>query len=489
MNIKLITLFIILSLSLILGFEKTSYGLNTERQDDISELKILNYLPKDNKTIFISNTKSSEISNDIRKNYENKYEDELVLIKNTILAYLGIDLGTNKLEDIYNDELTITTYDNKEKAKDDILLIFKIKGEKNLDDVLNLTNKIDEPDKLIKIFRENKLNYLKYIYRTNDNYILTSSNKNLIINALQISSIRKNLGEKYLPLKEVLKNFKNKHNILLSQNLNKNELLKYGDYSPTKEDYLITIFDLKDKKTILKSYLVNNNKSLDIMSYKKIDNENILDKKNYQISIYNDALNFKNYLNNIKINSFEKAFFKELNEKLKQNMLFFITNKNWMIIFDKNILSIENIKLLKDFNKNRLENNNKIYTIYSKDILTKEADIIKQKNYEKIFSIQTDNLILISNSLINDEDINLLSKGFFNFTGDSHPKYFLNKKIILKSPYFIQSQNTAFLNKINYLFKNIINLSIIEFKEIIKQSIPETTPLYYSETNLKIFNN
>ena len=35
--------------------------------------------------------------------------------------------------------------------------------------------------------------------------------------------------------------------------------------------------------------------------------------------------------------------------------------------------------------------------------------------------------------------------------------------------------------------KNVINLSIMEFKAIIKQSIPETTPIYYAETNLKIF--
>ena len=177
MNIKFLTVITILCLCCIFGFEEISYSLNKVNQNDISELKILKYLPKDNKTLFISNAKSSKINNNIKKNFEKKNQDKLVLIKNSILAYLGIDLGTNKLEDIYDNELAITTYDNKEKNIDDILIIFKIKEKKDIDDILNLANKIDEPDKLIKIFRENKLNYLKYIYRTNDNYIITSSNK------------------------------------------------------------------------------------------------------------------------------------------------------------------------------------------------------------------------------------------------------------------------------------------------------------------------
>ena len=160
MNIKFLTVITILSLFCIFGFEKTSYSLNKVSQDNVSELEILKYLPKVNKTFFISNTKSSKISNDIRKNFEVKDQDQLILIKNSILAYLGIDLGTNKLEDIYNNELVITTHNNKEKEIDDVLITFKIKENKDIDDILNLPNKIDEPDKLIKIFRENKLNYL-----------------------------------------------------------------------------------------------------------------------------------------------------------------------------------------------------------------------------------------------------------------------------------------------------------------------------------------
>jgi len=486
MNIKYLTVITILFLCCIFGFEETSYSLNKRNQNDISELKILKYLPKDNKKFFISNTKSSKITNAIRTNFETTNQDELVLVKNSILAYLGLDLGTYKLEDIYNNELVITTHDNKEKDIDDVLIIFKIKENKDIDDILNLPNKIDEPDKLIKIFRENKLNYLKYIYRTNDNYIITSSNKTLILDALKSINIEK----KYISFKEVLNNFKNEHNIFLTNNFKTNELLNAKNYSLRKEDYLLTLFDFKDKEIILKSYLVNNNKISDIILYKNMDTVNMLDKKNYQLSIYNNLLDSNNYLDNIEINSFEKAIIKELNNKLKSNILFLSSDNNWLVIYDKNYLPIENIKLLEDFNKNSLENNNNnIYTIYSKDELIKEENIIKQSNYKKIFLVETDNLNFISNTLVNEADIDLISNEFFSLRGDSHAKYFLNKKLNLRNPYSFQTKNFSYLENINYFFKNIINLSIIEFKAIIKQSIPETAPFYYAETNFKIFNN
>ncbi len=481
MNFKQLIVITILSLCCIFGFEEISYSLNKASQDDISELKILNYLPKDNKIFFISNTKSSKITHVIRKNFETKNQDELALIKNSILAYLGIDLGTNKLEDIYNNELAITTYDNKGKDIDDVLIIFKIKEKKDIDDILNLANKLDEPDKLIKIYRENKLNYLKYIYRTNDNYIITSSNKTLILDALQSIKIDNSF-------KEVLNNFKNEHNIFLTNNFKTNELLN-NNYTLKKEDYLVTLFNFKDKDILLKSYLVKNNKRSDFISYKNIGTENILDKKNYQISIYNNLLDSNKYLDDIEINSFEKNFIKEINYKLKQNILFLSSDNNWLLIHDKNKFPLESIKLLEDFNKNTLENNNIIYTIYSKDILKKEENIIKQSTYKKIFLVQTDNLNFISNTLVNEADIDLISNDFFSLKDDIHAKYFLNKKINIKNPYSIQPKYVSYLENINYFFKNLINLSIIEFKAIIKQSIPETAPIYYAETNLKIFNN
>ena len=127
--------------------------------------------------------------------------------------------------------------------------------------------------------------------------------------------------------------------------------------------------------------------------------------------------------------------------------------------------------------------------MYSKDVLKKEENTIKQSNYKKIFLVQTDNLNFISNTLVNEADIDLISNEFFSLRGDSYAKYFLNKKLNLRNPYSFQTKNFPYLENINYFFKNIINLSIIEFKAIIKQSIPESTPFYYAETNFKIFKN
>ena len=191
MNIRLVSAITIVCLCFNLGFDQISYSLNKVSKDNISELKILKYIPEDNKTLFISNSKSSKIISNIKKAYNTNDQESLILLKDSILAYLGLDIGTKKLEDIYDNELLITTSDNKEKNIEDILIVFKINAKKNIDDILNLSNKVDEPNKLIKIFRENKLNYLKYIYRTNDNYIITSSDKTLILDALKSINIEK----------------------------------------------------------------------------------------------------------------------------------------------------------------------------------------------------------------------------------------------------------------------------------------------------------
>jgi len=68
------------------------------------------------------------------------------------------------------------------------LIVFKIKPEKTIEDLLNLPNKIDQINEIISINRENKINFLNYIYRTNDNYIIASSDKKLIKNSINSSN-------------------------------------------------------------------------------------------------------------------------------------------------------------------------------------------------------------------------------------------------------------------------------------------------------------
>ena len=178
---------LLLSLLLFFGFKKVSPNKNKEQSTNIEQLGIIKYIPKNNKLLFISNLDTLNIVNNNEKDKNPINKDNFVLIKDSILDYLGIDLGNNKLEDIYNNELIISTFENNKKLKDDILIVFKIKPEKTIDDLLNLPDKIDQIDEIISINRENKINFLNYIYRTDDNYIIASSDKKLIKNIIDSS--------------------------------------------------------------------------------------------------------------------------------------------------------------------------------------------------------------------------------------------------------------------------------------------------------------
>ena len=184
MKLRVVAIILLLSLLLFFGFKKVSANKNKEQSKNIEQLNILRYIPKNNKLLFISNLDSFHIVNNNEKDKKSTTQDNFVLIQDTILNYFGIDLGNNKLEDIYNNELIISFFENNKKLKDDILIIFKIKPEKTIDDLLNLPNKIDQIDEIISINRENKINFLNYIYRTDDNYIIASSDKKLIENSI-----------------------------------------------------------------------------------------------------------------------------------------------------------------------------------------------------------------------------------------------------------------------------------------------------------------
>ena len=157
MNLKLITIILLLSLFFFFGFKKISSARNETKNQNIEELKILKYIPKENKLLFFSNLEISEFIKDLKKESRKEDLEKMIVIKNSLLGYLGIDLGKNKLEDVYDNELAIATYDNK-IFKDDVLILFKIKAEKNLNDLLNLPNNIYNYDSIITIYIYKKLN-------------------------------------------------------------------------------------------------------------------------------------------------------------------------------------------------------------------------------------------------------------------------------------------------------------------------------------------
>jgi len=253
MKLRVVAIILLLSLLLIFCFKKVSANKTKEQITNIEQLNILKYLPEDNKLLFISNLNSFNIINNIEKDKNSTNQDDFVLIKDSILNYLGIDLGNNKLEDIYNNELIISTFENNKKLKDDILIVFKIKPKKTIDDILNLPNKIDQINEIISINRENKINFLKFIYRTDDNYIIASSDKKLIKNSINSSN---NFKEKKFQYEGELFGLKNQKNILFTNKFLESKFFNKESFPENNEDIIATIFEFKNKHKyqILENY-------------------------------------------------------------------------------------------------------------------------------------------------------------------------------------------------------------------------------------------
>ncbi len=485
MKLRIVAIILLLSLLLFLGFKKVSANKNKEQSTNIEQLNILRYIPENNKLLFISNLDSFHVFNNNEKEKNSTKQDDFVLIKDSILDYLGIDLGNNKLEDIYNNELTISFFENNKNFKDDILIIFKIKPEKTIDDLLNLPNKIDQINEIISINRENKINFLNYIYRTEDNYIIASSDKKLIQNS--IDSVN-DFKEKKFQYEGELFGLKNQKNILFTKKFGESIFFDKEIFTKKNEDIVATTFDLKNKHLILKSYLLNNKKNIDIIAYDKFVNKENKYKDNPQVSIFTEIKNFEKYLKPF-INNFEQSFVEDFNQNTNQNILILNSKKDWLLTFEKNTenqFDLSDLKKLKDFNKYTLKQNEDIYSIYSKDILEEKNDAIKQLTFENIYSIESGGLQFISNFLIDSKKLETISKKFFNLKSYKDKSTFLFAKVDIKDENSNKIKYLPDLEDLNFLIRNILKISNEEYLEIISQSIPEKNPILYTETSFRI---
>jgi len=485
MRLRVVAIIILLSLLLFFGFKKVSANKNKEQRTNIEQLNILKYIPEKNKLLFISNLDNFNIVNNNEKDKNPKNPDKFILIKDSILDYLGIDLGNNKFEDIYNNELMISTFENDKKIKDDILLVFKIKPEKTIDHILNLPDKVDQTDEIISINRENKINFLKYIYRTEDNYIIASSDKKLIKNSISSS---KNFKKKKFKYEGELVGLNNKKNILFTNKFLESKFFNKEIITENNGDNIATTFDFKNKQLILKSYLLNNKKNIDILTYEKLMNKENSNEDNAENLIFSDIKNFDKYLKPL-INDFELIFFEELNKNENQDILILNSKKDWLIAFEKNTenqFDLSNFKKLKDFNKYSLKQNEDIYSIYSKDILEEKNDVIKQVTFEDIYSIESGGLQFISNYLIDGKKLETISKKFFKLKSNKNNNAFLYAKVDINEANSNRFEYFSNLEDLNFLIRNILKISNEEYLEIISQSIPEKNPILYTETSLKI---
>ncbi len=488
MKLRVIAIIFLLSLLLFFGFKKIFPNKNKEQSTNIEQLRIIKYIPEKNKLLFISNLDSFNIFNNNEKDKNQTNKDKFGLIKDSILDYLGIDLGNNKLEDIYNNELIISTFENNKKLEDDILIVFKIKPEKTIDDLLNLPKKIDQIDEIIPIIpinRENKINFLNYIYRTDDNYIIASSDKKLIKNSISSSE---NFKKKKFQYEGELVGLNNEKNILFTNKFLESKFFNKQIFTENNGDNVATTFDFKNKQLILKSYLLNNKKNIDILTYENLMNKENSNEDNPENLIFCDTKNFDKNLNPL-INDFQLSFFEEFNQNNNQNILILNSNKDWLITFEKNDedqFDISALKKLKDFNKYTLKQNEDTYSIYSKNILEEKDDVIKQLSFENIYSIESGGLQIISNHLIDGKEFEKISKKFFNLKTNKDKSAFLYAKVDIKDDNSDKIEYFSNLQDLNFLIKNILKISNEESLEIISQSIPEKNPIIYRETILNI---
>ena len=276
--------------------------------------------------------------------------------------------------------------------------------------------------------------------------------------------------------------------ILLANKFGESIFFNKEIFTENKGDIIATTFDLKNKHLTLKSYLLNNKKNLDIHTYDKLLNQENINEDNPEVLIFSDIKNLKNYLKPL-INDFELSFFEEFNQDSNQNVLILNSNNEWLITFEKNTIDqfdFSTLKKIKDFNKYTLKRNEDIYSVYSKDILEEKDDVIKQLTYEKIYSIESKDLQIISNYFIDGKKLETISKKFFNLKSYKDKSTFLFAKVDIKDENSNKIQYLPDLEDLNFLIRNILKISNEEYLEIISQSIPEKNPILYTETSLKI---
>ena len=106
-------------------------------------------------------------------------------------------------------------------------------------------------------------------------------------------------------------------------------------FTDNNEDIIATTFDYQNNHLTLKSYLLNDKKNIDLLSYDKLINIKNINEDNHEVSIFCDIKNFEKYLKPI-INNFEFGFFDELNKNINQDVFILNSNKDWLITFEKN---------------------------------------------------------------------------------------------------------------------------------------------------------
>ena len=106
--------------------------------------------------------------------------------------------------------------------------------------------------------------------------------------------------------------------------------------------------------------------------------------------------------------------------------------------------------------------------------------------YENIYSIESGDLQIISNHLIDGKKLETITKKFFNLKTNKDKSAFLYAKVDTKNENSNKIEYLSDFEDLNFLIRKILKISNEESIEIIRQSIPEKNPILYTETILKI---
>jgi len=469
--IVLTLIFVILLLNIFTkGIEKNN--------SDITNMNILNYIPSNYEFTIISNSTNNNIKRYLNKNVSEKKRDELNIIKNSLISYFGFNLQ-EKINKIYDNEFALTFFRDK-LNKIDILLIFKLKENKDINNILNTDEEYNKSDQIIELKRTGKLNYISHIFRTRDNYIIASSNKKLIDSSLQSNNSENILSSNLMPN---------------DVNLNEIKLLSISKYINPKNNLttqtqttnkLITIFNSEDNKIKIRSFSPNITEINNQILNNQIDNvKDIILTNKY--SPYRQKINFLyNEIN-------QKELIEEISQELNEQLLFITNNNNWVLCFKNefpNKISIDQFNSLEKYKKEELYIKNINYSIYTNDRLKiKDNDVIYE-NRNPIFSIKDEGITYISNNF--DALLNIAEKTTLSDQYLKNNSVIGSYKYILNDVFFMKNINTEQLVKYYKSLKNLqyfINTEFFTIEDIninISHTIPERDEKVYLESNLKI---
>ena len=479
MNNKLKNLILIILTFLFVILLLNIFNKRIEKNNsDITNMQILNYVPSNYDLTILSNSTNNNINRYLNKNISEKKRDEINVIKNSIISYLGFNLQ-EKIDNIYDNEFALTFFVDKTN-KIDILLIFKLKENKDINNIINIDEELNKSDQIIELKRPGKLNYISHIFRTKDNYIIASSKKKLIDSSLQSNNSKDILSRNLIP-----------NNV----NLNDIKLLSISKYINPKNNSntqiqtinkLITIVNSEDKKIKIRSFSANTNEINTKILNNQIDNvKDIIFTNKY--STYRQNINFLyNEIN-------QKDLIESISQELNEQLLFITNNNDWVLCFKNKIpykILIDQFESLSKYKREDLNIENIHYSIYTNDSLKiKDNNVIYEKG-NPIFSLKDEENTYISNNfddLLNIAEKTSLADQYLQ-TNNEIESY----KYIINDTYFIKNINKKQLIKYYKSLKNLqyfINTELFTFEDTyinIKQTIPDLVEKVYLESTIKI---